>query len=222
MNEKLSLLTSVLGDFYKAGNEYIFNCPYCNHHKKKLSINLDKGFHCWICDARGRSPISIIKKFGTRCEQERWKELSGFVENLSDFEKQMTFEDHELEEKREEILKMPEGFRTLTGKQTNRASHKALRYLTERGLNKYDILYWKIGYCSSGAFENRIIVPSFNESGDLNYYIARTFSDDYWRYKNPKVSRNIIFNELYLDFDEEIMIVEGVFDAIKSKMLYPS
>ena len=31
----------------------------------------------------------------------------------------------------------------------------------------------------------------------------------------------LIFNELYVDFSEEIMIVEGVFDAIKSKNAVP-
>ena len=29
------------------------------------------------------------------------------------------------------------------------------------------------------------------------------------RYMNPPVSRNIVFNELYVDFDEEVTIVEG-------------
>mgnify|MGYP001175025941 FL=1 len=31
---------------------------------------------------------------------------------------------------------------------------------------------------------------------------------------NPDASRDIIFNHLYLDFDEDLTIVEGVFDAI--------
>jgi hypothetical protein len=36
------------------------------------------------------------------------------------------------------------------------------------------------------------------------------------KYKNPKVSKDIIFNELYVDFDEDLVLVEGVFDAIKA------
>jgi len=31
---------------------------------------------------------------------------------------------------------------------------------------------------------------------------------------NPEASRDIVFNHLYLDFDEDLTIVEGVFDAI--------
>ena len=34
------------------------------------------------------------------------------------------------------------------------------------------------------------------------------------RYKNPQASRDIVFNELYLDWDDDVVLVEGVFDAI--------
>ena len=84
-----------------------------------------------------------------------------------------------------------------------------------------DVLRWKIGYTTEGNFRNRIIVPSFNENGDLNYFIARTYMNDYRRYMNPRVSRNIIFNELYVDFEEEVTIVEGIFDAMKTQNAVP-
>ena len=34
------------------------------------------------------------------------------------------------------------------------------------------------------------------------------------RYKNPNASRDIIFNELNIDWDSDVILVEGVFDAI--------
>ena len=34
------------------------------------------------------------------------------------------------------------------------------------------------------------------------------------KYLNPPVSKNVVFNELYVDWDEAVVIVEGVFDAI--------
>jgi hypothetical protein len=33
---------------------------------------------------------------------------------------------------------------------------------------------------------------------------------------NPDISKDIIFNYPYLDFDEDMVIVEGVFDAMKA------
>ena len=59
-----------------------------------------------------------------------------------------------------------------------------------------------------------MIVPSFDTSGYINYFIARTYTEQYKRYKNPPASRDIIFNELYLSWDRDLVIVEGVFDAI--------
>ena len=50
----------------------------------------------------------------------------------------------------------------------------------------------------------------------LNYFVTRTYDNDWRKYLNPKASRDIVFNHLYLDFDEPLTIVEGVFDAIKA------
>ena len=60
-------------------------------------------------------------------------------------------------------------------------------------------------------------MPSFNEDGYCNYFIARTYTDDWLDYKNPEASKDIIFNDLLMDWNEPITIVEGVFDAIKSR-----
>ena len=40
----INLLESVLGTAKNSGNESTFNCPYCNHHKKKLVITKQKRF----------------------------------------------------------------------------------------------------------------------------------------------------------------------------------
>lgn len=40
--------------------------------------------------------------------------------------------------------------------------------------------------------------------------------DENWRkYMNPKAAKSkIIFNELYIDWDEDVVLTEGIFDAI--------
>ena len=65
------------------------------------------------------------------------------------------------------------------------------------------------------------MVPSFNENGYANYFIARSSGEAWPRYKNPPASRDIIFNELYVNWDEDLVIVEGVFDAIKAGNAIP-
>lgn len=220
MNEKLSILHNILGKSYKSNDEHLFACPYCGHHKNKFSVNVEKNvYKCWICDARGKNLFRVIRRFGSFSQQEKWKELTGFKQDLGEFDS--LFEVEVVVEQKETVLEIPQGFKSLTRQSGNKSHIRALKYLSERGIGKYDILKWKIGYTTEGPFKNRIIIPSFNNVGDLNYFIARTFSDDYRRYMNPPVSRNIIFNELYIDFDEELTIVEGVFDAIKAENAVP-
>ena len=89
-----------------------------------------------------------------------------------------------------------------------------MRYLQKRGVTKADILKWKIGYCFSGEYRNRIIIPSFNIDGEVNYFIARSFSGDSYKYKNPRASKDITFNELYINWNKDLVMVEGVFDAL--------
>jgi len=216
MQEKLNILTGILGSSYSSGEEHLFRCPYCKHHKRKLSVNVEKGvYKCWICDARGKKLSRIVRRFGSFSEHEEWKIVSGEVTDLTDFDDIFQEESYQA---KEQILQLPQSFRSLCN------SHKATgprRYLKSRGLDEGDILKWKMGYCTEGEYKDRIIIPSFNLNGNLNYFIARTFADDWRRYINPSASRDIVFNELYIDFEEEVMLVEGVFDALKGTNAIP-
>jgi DNA primase len=120
----------------------------------------------------------------------------------------------EKEEEAEQFVDLPKEFISLANGNNSHASRIPLRYLQGRGITQRDILQWKIGYCPTGKFGGRIIVPSFSMSGRANYFIARSYKKGGYRYMNPEASRDIVFNQLYLDFDEDLTIVEGVFDAI--------
>ena len=41
------------------------------------------------------------------------------------------------------------------------------------------------------------------------------------RYKNPRAEKDFVFNELYLDWEKDVTIVEGVFDAIVARNAIP-
>ena len=93
----------------------------------------------------------------------------------------------------------------------------AISYLRRRDIERNEIVKWKVGHCATGLFKDRVIIPSFDLDGDVNYFIARSYSRTAFpKYKNPNVPKNIIFNELFLDFKKDLVIVEGVFDAINA------
>jgi len=212
MNDKLKIISGILGQYKTSGQEFLFSCPYCGHHKLKLSVNIDKNvFKCWVCDTRGKDLYRIVKRYGTFKDVQEWRVLSGKVDITG-------FEDifKEEEEAREEVIDLPAEFIPLANKNYLTARN-ALNYLNSRGITKRDILRWKIGYCDRGEYGKRIIIPSFGMTGRANFFIARSYDGDWKRYKNPKVNRDIIFNELYVDWERDIILVEGVFDAIRAQ-----
>jgi len=209
--EAKRILNEVLGYFKESGQELLFKCPSCNHHKRKLSVNLDKNaFKCWICDYRGRNLRRLVRRHGSYVQLSKWDKITNRFDLANFADLFMDQSDREEEIK----VELPQEFRTLTSKDRPLISNPAFRYLRERGLSKDDILKWKIGYCYEGQYRNRIIIPSFNDDGDTNYFIARSYSGDSYKYKNPRASKNIVFNELFVDWDQDLVIVEGVFDAI--------
>lgn len=217
--KKIDILKDILGGFFRQSNELLFKCPKCNKEKKKLSVNLTKNvFKCWTCDYSGKNITRIIKRYGTYAQQREWNELCGIID-IVEYDK--LFLENEPEEEKEEIINLPAEFHSLCNRDIDLTSLPARRYLRDRGVSKEDILFWKIGYAVSGEYAGRVIVPSFNMDGKVNYFIARTYENNWKRYLNPQAPKDIIFNELYIDWNEDITLVEGVFDAIKAKNAIP-
>ena len=211
LKKKITILRDVLGDSYRSRDEHLFYCPKCKHHKKKLSVNVSKDkFKCWICDYRGNSISRLVRRWGSFNQQVEWSELTSDF-NINAFEN--LFGDEE-EKKEKQVIELPKEFQTLATSNGSVGSLPAKKYLKSRGITHEDILSWKIGYCSFGDYKGRIIIPSFDMDGNVNYFIARTYDSDWKKYQNPPVSKNIIFNELYIDWSSDLSIVEGVFDAI--------
>tara|TARA_A100001391_G_scaffold74680_1_gene48333 strand:- start:93 stop:1031 length:939 start_codon:yes stop_codon:yes gene_type:complete len=209
--KKLSIVKQILGSYYKNNNEYLFHCPKCGHHKKKLSVNFEKDvFKCWVCDYSSRTIRRLVRKYGNFRQKTEWNKFTDHVE-ISSFEEKLFAKPKEQEE---QTIDLPPGFISLANRNLPYNSLYARNYLKSRGINKQDMIRWKIGYCTEGQYAGRIIIPSFNINGDCNYFTARTYMDDWKKYFNPPISRDIIFNHLYLNFDEELCIVEGAFDAI--------
>ena len=212
-SEKVRILKNTLGHAFERGDELLFTCPYCRHHKRKFSVNIEKNYYkCWVCDKRGRNVGRVIRRFGSLTHFREWQDIVGKVD-LGGFDNLFG---EKIEENTETILTLPPEFRSLANKDLPKSAKPFMSYLSRRGVSKEDIIKWKIGYCTEGEYKNRIIIPSFNKDGFVNYFVARSIGDDWQKYKNPPASKDIVFNDLYVDWHEDIVIVEGVFDAIKA------
>ena len=209
--EKIKVLRDVLGTGNAQRQEILFGCPACNHRKRKLSVNIDKNvFKCWSCDYRGRNLRRLVRRFGTFTQLQKWDSFSGRI----DFDKfEELFSPEKMPEDKPKV-DLPEEFISLCSRNVPATGQRAYNYLRKRGLTDTDLVRWKAGYCFEGEYRNRVIIPSFDDDGDASYFIARSYNGDSYKYKNPRSSKNIVFNELYIDWNEDLILVEGVFDAI--------
>jgi DNA primase len=80
------------------------------------------------------------------------------------------------------------------------------------------MIKYSIGYCEDGLYSNRIIIPSYDDEGQLNFFIGRDIFDSKLKYRNSPTPKDIIGFDLFVNWEEPILLVEGALDAITSKV----
>jgi len=210
-NQLLNVVERVLGNGYKLRNgEYQFFCSECNHHKRKLQINFDENSsnfgkaHCWVCNFSAHTIPQLLRKVGA--PKSLIKEALQLVNEYVSYETD-----------KEEIkhnVSLPKEYKPLYIKSNDPIYKNAIYYLKQRRIGPQEILRYSIGYCDRGPYSNRIIIPSYDEDGKLNYFIARSIFSDKFKYKNPNINRDVIIFDLFINWKCDITIVEGIFDAI--------
>jgi DNA primase len=206
--ELVTLLEKVLMKSYQMKNgEHAFHCPFCNHHKKKLQINTEtQKWHCWVCNAGGYKIVILLRKINAPKQI-----ISEVLKILGDYKGVK----YEKDKKTEYNVSLPQCYKPLWKKSDNPLYKNAIHYLRQRNIGSIDILRYSIGYCSSNGYSNRIIIPSYDADGKLNYFIARDmFPNSKFKYKNPPMSKDTVCFEMFVNWNEPIILVEGVFDAI--------
>ena len=210
----VTLVNSVLGSGKAtARNNYAYHCPFCNHHKPKLEVNLTENregknpWHCWACNVRGTTIYNLFKQLKT--DVSKFTELKSLVTTSKSIKQTQVVSS----------VVLPTEYIDLNNVDTSdiMARH-ALAYLKNRHISKYDIIKYNIGYCKEGLYKNMIIIPTYDADGRLNYFTARSFEKEpYIKYRNPSASRDIIPNEHLINWNVPVILCEGLFDAIAIK-----
>ena len=208
----VTLVDSVLGKGKQTSRgNYAYHCPFCKHHKPKMEVNFTENkkghnpWHCWVCNTRGKTIPNLFKKIEAYDKIEEAKRLipqGSFVEEV------VIHND----------LTLPKEFTPFINKPSNLMAKHALAYLKRRGVTTEDMIKYHMGYCEEGEYKNMIIIPSYDASGNLNYFTARSFEKQPFRkYKNPSVSRDIVPFEMFINWNSPLVLCEGPFDAIAIK-----
>jgi len=217
----VDILESFLGEYRKHNEDtgqISFDCPACSEEKGMLdgdgkgnleiNYNLNK-FRCWACQDVNNmhgSVMKLLKRYGSTKNIRDYLLVKPDADEVRD------------KEHKDIVVTLPEGYKKLSEcTDKDYKANIANNYLYERGITDDIIKEFDIGYTIRGKFYNRIIIPSYDINGKLNYFIARWFSKEKTKlkYLNPEVEKQeIIFNEGKLNLDATIYLVEGATDHI--------
>jgi len=219
----VDILEDILGE-PKMHNDYrcqmSFDCPTCSYDIKGLEHGDGKGnfevnykynvYKCWVCaethDTHG-SIYKLIKKYGTPKQLKKYQLLR-------------PEEDDNGIKRTYKSVRLPKEFipfsKASLGLKMTPQFKTAYNYIKSRNITDEMCQRYNIGFCLTGLYENRIIIPSYDANGHLNYFIARSYlTKTKMKYKNPEAQKEIIiFNENLIEWDKPIYIVEGAFDSI--------
>ena len=230
-----AILDSFLGESKQdldASCQLEYPCPRCVEkygnkeiRKYNLSISLSGGvYNCWKCsdesdDEMHGSLIKLIKIYGNERLLKEYKEE---IRSLRDsklykigYAKELNINTTFAER---DDIKLPTSYRPF--KEGKYYPSEALEYLQKRGISWDIINEYNIGFTTfnpeNKIVSNRIIIPSYNKFGELNYWTGRDFTGKKkQKYFNPVAERKeIIFNEEKVQWDADVTLVEGPFDHI--------
>ena len=209
----VELLEEILGDYglhYSNKGQISFNCPVCDEGRGKhnLEINyISNVYKCWSCgeiEGTHGSLGKLFDKFGTKKQKKLFNILKP---DQVETKKQ----------KKKPKLVIPESYTKFKDSSPiYPVRRQAYNYLKSRGITDEIIEKFDIGFCDKGSHIGRIIIPSYNKKGELNYYVGRSWDiKSKAKYRNPEAEKDqIIFWENLIDWNKDIYLVEGAFDGM--------
>lgn len=211
----IALLNKVFDQVGKhtSDDEITYICPFHtavnNIDRKKFGIDLQQNgaYNCFACGVSGRSLKTLFKKL--KVKPSIFRELYEIVGET--FNSKFTSK-----KEKESELKLPDEFLSMAIPTKSLYYRHAVQYLKKRNITRDDVLRYNIGYCEEGYYKNRIIIPSYDKNGNINFFSARDFlNSSKFKYLLPDWSKNIIGFELFINWNgPSITLVEGTFDAI--------
>ena len=228
IHKKIDFIESVTRNYLLSKDDQNINiwCPFCKHpnkNKLKLAIHLEKDlFHCWLCNKKGSNVSFVISKINPSKKIEAQKIFKSRQSKSFDLDLNFNFSGENIEVIEEERVTLPENFNLLTDafNSSDPNVRDIFKYAVKRGFNKHKMWMLKVGYSTSQEFYRSLIMPSLDAEGNLNFYTSRKIDVDSSspiKYKNANVSKkNIIFNEINIDWTKPLTLVEGPLDLIKT------
>ena len=177
-------------------NEVRYCCPSCGDEGYHLYFNILRNiYHCFKCGARGR------EKPERMYTDEALQEVIDVLSN-----KKMLHET-------KHTLILPRMCIEVPNKS------RAMSYMHKRGVSTEKVRAMGCMISEDPAYENRIIIPTYDEKGKINFFQARgLYKFVQPKYLNPiHPKRDVLFysDGKFIQHRPYLFIVEGIFKALK-------
>lgn len=232
------ILVSFLGESKQGGytegiSSYEFNCPACAEEKgvesdgkHNLAVNLSFTapglvYHCWRCgETNGmRGNIAnLVKRYGGKALLGEYLSIVKEIKESGLYDiSLLTGETSTIKE--DTFIKLPKTFKKIDLRYIH--TGKLAEYLEKRKITQDIIDKFNIGVTTwdEEKYQDRcrIIFPSYDSSGFLNYWVGRDYTgyDKKRKYNNCLADKKeIVCFEDKIEWDADIYLTEGIFDAI--------
>ena len=208
------------------GKEVHFSCPVCNETRSRMYVNLNSGMvYCHNCGFKGTIVTLIQHVEGVSWSKAmlRFSQIKGNLqlpENVSNSVEDKLFLGDLRKDLEKRAIPLPDEYQILTGS-NNMIAKRAVRYLHKRKITDAQIEQYEFGFCSSGDYKDRIIIP-IKENDELRFWVARAIGNvTYMKEKSPsnedyQISKSeVIFNiDVAAREYHTAVISEGIFDAM--------
>ena len=226
-----------------SSEEIYLTCPFCGR-ANKFYVSSKGAWICFHCESRGRSLTSFVMQYDRctfKQAQEILKEYNysdrqvelnlNTDESTSLLTKLSIIGDNQ---QNKVILKPAqplEGWKSLARNMYNPESYPYLNYLYKRGIPLQQIMDYNIGYIVNGRVKRpgnkdlkvwkSIVFPTFNQEGQVVYWNTRSIEPNPFiksinapADKESYSKRNTVFNQDRITNNSNLVICEGVFNAL--------
>lgn len=203
-------------DVQNKSHYYLGSCPFGIHEDKNPSFVIYKNtghYVCFSCGEQGSIKNLIFNITG----KPYYKFLN--IEDITSYYFENSFKKktkiRTLDNIRKQKIEIKGQIKDIN------ENEKVLQYCYSRFINRDFIDFYNLGYCdyldiNTTKFQNRIIIPIY-EQGKLINIEGRDFT----KKQNKKVlypkggTTNTLFNYDFLDYEKELIVVEGIMDLPK-------
>lgn len=207
---------------YEQKGDYLWIlCPYHLDKTPSLTVCIEPKnkhygmFKCWSCNTVGNILDFIIDNLGKSLE-EGVSFLSSSITEVDEWKK-LILDKARKHKIYKDIIELPYSFRKIS-----EDNGRFIKYLKRRGIEN-NLNEFNIGYCESGYYRERIILPIYHNKKLVSFGARSVFSNSYLKETgikkilypaNTKVNKVLFPDITECELYDKAFLVEGIFDVL--------